>query len=108
VLLFDQELDETFDIRCFPFEVAFGCVGGADVGFKEELAGVGEGPVFRKGELLLVGLDVSDYAFEVLVVADQFEGGGGADTLDGVKVIAAEENTEIDKLGLSVSWTSCR
>jgi hypothetical protein len=103
VLLFDQELDEAFDIGSFPLEVAFGCVGGADVGFEEELAGVGEGPVFREGELLLVGLDMSDYAFEVLVVADQFEGGGGADALDGIKVIAAEKDAEINELGLSVS-----
>jgi hypothetical protein len=102
VLLFDEELDEAFDVWGFPFEVAFGGIGGLDVGFEEEEAGVGEGPIVGDGELLLVGLDVGDYAFEVLVVADQFEGGGGANAFDGVEVIAAEEDAEIDELDMSV------
>jgi hypothetical protein len=46
----------------------------------------------------LVGFDVGDDAFEVLVVADEFEGGGGADTLDWVEVVAAKEDAEVDEL----------
>jgi hypothetical protein len=103
VLLLDQELDEAFDVWCFPLEVAFGGVCGTDVGLEEEEAGVGKGPVIGDGEFLLVVLDVSDYTFEILVVADQFEGGGGTDALDGVEVVAAEEDAEIDKLNLLVS-----
>jgi hypothetical protein len=106
VLLFDEELDEALDVRSFPLEVAFGVLGGFDVGFEEKKAGIGEGPVFGKGELLLIGLDVRDYAFEVLVVADQFEGGGGADAFDGVEVVAAEEDAEVDELMLSESCIS--
>ena len=50
----------------------------------------------------MVGLDVGDYAFEVLVVADELESGGGADALDGVEVVAAEEDAEVDELNVSV------
>lgn len=92
MLLLDEELDQSVDVRGFPLEIAFRSVGGAYVGFKEEKTGVGKGPVFRKSEFLLVRLDVGDYAFEVLVVADEFEGSGGADAFDGVEVIAAEED----------------
>ena len=102
MLLLDEELDQALDIGRLPLEVALGGVSGADVGFEEELAGVGEGPVFGEGELLLVGLDVCDDAFEGFVVADELEGGGGADAFDGVEVVAAEEDAEIDELGLSV------
>jgi hypothetical protein len=106
VLLLDEKLDESFDVWCFPLEVAFGGVGGADVRLEEEEASVSEGPVVGNGELLLVVLDVSNHAFEVLVVADQFEGGGGADALDGVEVVAAEEDAEIDELHLLVLYVS--
>jgi hypothetical protein len=41
----------------------------------------------------LVVLDVLDYAFEVFVIADELEGGGGADAFDGIEVVAAEEDT---------------
>jgi hypothetical protein len=50
----------------------------------------------------LVGFDVGDNAFEVLVVADEFEGGGGADAFDGVEVVAAEKDTEVDELRMSI------
>jgi hypothetical protein len=102
VLLLDKELDQTLDVGRFPLEVALGGVSGADVGFEEELASVGEGPVFGEGEFFLVGLDVCDDTFEGFVVADEFEGGGGADALDGVEVVAAEEDAEVDELGLLV------
>jgi hypothetical protein len=32
------------------------------------------------------------------VVTDHLEGGAGADALNGVEIIAAEENTEVDEL----------
>jgi hypothetical protein len=108
MLLLDEEFDQTLNVGGFPLEVAFGGVGGAHVGLEEEEAGVGEGPVFGKGEFVLAGLDVCDYAFEVIVVADEFEGGGGADALDGVEVIAAEEDTEVDELWLLVLGVSVK
>jgi len=45
-----------------------------------------------------LGLDMFDDAFEVCVLADEFEGGAGADAFNGVEVIAAEEDTEVDEL----------
>lgn len=105
MLLLDEELDEAVDIWRFPLEVAFGGVGGADIWFEEQDASVGEGPVVGDGEFLLVGLDVGDYAFEVFVVADELESSGGADALDGVEVVAAKEDAEVDEL-VDVSCTS--
>lgn len=93
MFLLDEKLDQTVNVWCLPLEVAFGCIGGTDVGLEEKNASVGEGPIVGNGELLLVRLDVCDYAFEVLVVADEFEGGGRTDAFDGVEIIAAEENT---------------
>jgi hypothetical protein len=104
VLLLDEELDEALDVRGFPLEVAFWGVGWTHVGLEEEGAGIGEGPVFGECEFVLAGLDVSDYAFEVLVVANHFEGSGGADALDGVEVITAEEDTEVDELLYLALW----
>jgi hypothetical protein len=43
-------------------------------------------------------------AFKVVVLADEFDSRAGADTLDGVKVIAAEEDAEVDKLRLLASF----
>jgi hypothetical protein len=43
---------------------------------------------------------VFDDAFEVLVVADELDGGGGADAFDGVEVVAAKEDAEIDELAV--------
>lgn len=106
MLFLNKELDQALDIGRFPLEVALGGVSGADVGLEEKLAGVGEGPVFGEGEFLLVGLDVCDDAFEGFVVADEFEGGGGADAFDGVEVVAAEEDAEVDELGLLVFGVS--
>jgi hypothetical protein len=101
VLLFDEELDEAFYVWRFPLGVAFWGIGGAHVGLEEEEARVGEGPVVGDGELLAaLRLDVGDYAFEVFVLADQLEGGAGADAFDGVEVVAAEEDAEVDELGL--------
>lgn len=54
----------------------------------------------------MVVFDVFDDAFEVFVVADELEGGGGADAFDGVEVVAAEEDAEVDELRV-VSVLSC-
>jgi len=47
-----------------------------------------------------LGLDVLDDAFEVGMLADELEGGAWADAFDGVEVIAAEEDTEVDELAV--------
>jgi hypothetical protein len=103
VLVLDEELDEALDVGAVPLEVALGVVGRFHVGLEEEEARVSVGPVVWDGEFLLVGFDVGDDAFEVLVVADEFEGGGGANAFDGVEVVAAEEDAEVDELG-SISY----
>jgi hypothetical protein len=102
VLVLYEKFYQALHVGRFPLKVAFWVVGGAHVGLEEEETRIGEGPVFGQNELLLVGLDVRNYAFEVLVVADELEGGGGADAFDGVEVIAAEENAEIDELDMLV------
>ena len=99
MLLLDQELNKTFYVWGFPLEVAFWVVGGAHVGLEEEEARIGERPVVGDGELLGgLGLDVFNDAFEVGMLADELEGGAWADAFDGVEVIAAEEDTEVDEL----------
>ena len=40
-----------------------------------------------------------NYAFEVLVLADELESGAGTDAFDGVEVVTAEENAEVNELG---------
>ena len=43
---FDEELDETFDVRTFPLEVAFWIVCMTDIGFLEENTSFFVWPVF--------------------------------------------------------------
>lgn len=38
------------------------------------------------------------HAFEVLVFSDELERGAGADAFNGVEVVAAQEDTEINEL----------
>ena len=99
MLLLDQELDETLYIWCFPLEVAFRVISRSDVWLEEEQARIGEWPVVRNRELFGgLGLDVFDDAFEVIVLADELQSGAGADALDGIEVVAAEEDTEVNEL----------
>jgi hypothetical protein len=42
--------------------------------------------------------DVFDDAFKVRVLADEFESRTGADAFDGIEVVAAEEDAEVDEL----------
>jgi hypothetical protein len=106
MLVFHKELDQAINVWRFPLEVAFGGVSGTNIGFEEEKTRVGVGPVVWDGEFFLFGLDVGDYAFKVLVVADEFEGSRGADAFDGVEIVAAEQNAEVDELGV-VSEKNC-
>lgn len=73
-------------------------VGGPHVGVEEELAGVGEGPVFGNGVFGFAGLGGFDEFLEGAVFADEFEGGRGADLGDGVEVVTAQEDAEVDEL----------
>jgi hypothetical protein len=99
VLLLDQELDETLYVWCFPLEIAFWVIGRSDVWLEEEQARIGEWPVVRDSELLGgLGLDVFDDAFEVIVLTDELQSGAGADAFDGIEVVAAKEDTEVDEL----------
>ena len=80
-------------------------VGGADVRLEEQEPGVLVGPVVRDGVFLLgVFLDVFDDVLEGAVFFDEVEGGGGADLGDGVDVVAAEEDAEVDELERNVSF----
>jgi hypothetical protein len=63
-------LDKAIDVRGFPFELAVGMVGSANVGAEEELAGVFVGPVFRKCEFGFAFFDGFDEGFEGAVFAD--------------------------------------
>lgn len=83
-LLGNQKLDEAFDVRGFPLEVAVWVIGWPDVGVEEELAGVGVGPVFWDLELGLSCLDSFNELFEGAVFADQLQSGVGTDFGDGV------------------------
>lgn len=73
-------------------------VGGTDVRIEEELPRVFVRPVFGDCEFGLAGFDGGDEVFERFVFADELEGGVGADFGDGVEVVAAEEDAEVDEL----------
>jgi len=63
-------------------------VSSSDIRFEEESAGIGIGPVLGDG--IFGGfLEDFDNTFEVLVFADEFEGGTGTNAFYGVKVITA-------------------
>jgi len=96
--LCNEELDKAFDVGLFPFEVAFFMVGRTDIGGEEQFAGFFVGPVFGNGELSLVFFDSFNECFESAVFTDEFEGSVRTDFRDGIEVIAAKENTEINKL----------
>lgn len=95
-----EELHQTLDIRAGPFEIAFGSVGGENVGFEEEVPGVGEGICFGEREFLALGVvfDEGDHGIEGLVLANEVQSSLRADFADGVDVVAAEEDTEVDEL----------
>lgn len=88
-LFFDEELDQAFDIGCFPLELALGIVGGTDVGLLEENFCIGPWPVIGNG-VLLVLFEELDCGLEALVLLDQVVGDLWANALDGVNVVAAE------------------
>ena len=69
-LLCDEELDKTFDVRGFPFEVTVWVVGWSDIRVEEELAGVGVGPVFWDLKLSLSCFDGFDEFLECAIFAD--------------------------------------
>jgi hypothetical protein len=73
-------------------------ISGADVGVEEELSSIGIGPVFWNLELSLSCLDSLDEFLKSTVFTDEFQCGMGADLGNGVEVIAAEEDTEVDEL----------
>jgi hypothetical protein len=104
VLLLDQELHQALDIGSLPLEVALGIVCGSNIGCEEEGACVGERPVFRDG-VFGGGLEGLVDFLERAVLADESQGGGGTDAFDGVDVVAAEEDAEVDELWLTVRCT---
>jgi hypothetical protein len=69
-LLSDEEFDEAFDIRGFPFEVAVCVVGRSNVRVEEELPGISVRPVFRDLEFGLSRFDCLDEFLEGAVFAD--------------------------------------
>ncbi len=69
------------------------------VGLEEEVTGFFIWPVVGDGVFLLwVFLDEVHDGFEGAVVADQFQGSVGANFRDGIDVVAAKEDAEVDEL----------
>lgn len=97
MLLFNEVFDQAIDVRRLPLEVTIGVVGLPNVRMQEEFAGVGVRPVFGDG-VFCAGFDVCDDAVEGLVLLDQLQGCGWADAFNGVEVVTAEENAEVDEL----------
>lgn len=61
------------------------------------------GPVFRDTVAFLgVAFDVRHNPFKGAIIADELEGGVRADLGDGVDVIAAKQDTEVNELKMSV------
>jgi hypothetical protein len=63
-------LDEAVDVRSFPFEVAVGVIGGANIRVEEELTSIGVRPVFRDCEFGLSRFDGCDELFKGSIFAD--------------------------------------
>lgn len=98
-ILNDEELDEPFNVGLLPLEVTIFVVRRPDVWVEEELPRVGVRPVFRDGIfVLIIVVYPLNNLFEGSVFTDQFKGGVGADLWDGVEVITAKKDAEIDKL----------
>ena len=77
-----------------------------DIGVEEEFAGIGVWPVFGDDEFgFLVVFRIVNKSFEGFVFADESEGGLGTDFWNGVKIITAKEDTEVDELEI-ISYTS--
>lgn len=74
-------------------------VSGANVRSEEEIACILVRPIGGDDILVFrVGFDMGDNSFKRAMVTNEFESGIGADFWDGVEIIAAEENTQINEL----------
>jgi hypothetical protein len=63
-------LNESVDVRGFPFEIAVRMVGGSDVRVEEEFSCIGIGPVLGDGELGFALFDGGDEVLQGAVFAD--------------------------------------
>lgn len=94
-----EELDQAFNVRSFPFEVAVRVLWWSHVWVEKQLSRVLVGPVVRDGVAFLrVFLDERYDVLEAAVVADHFEGAVRSDFRDGVDVVASKEDAEINEL----------
>lgn len=70
-----------------------------DIRVEEEFACISVWPVFGDDEFgFLVVFCVLNKGFEGFVFSDESKGGLGTDFWNRVEVVAAKENTEVDKL----------
>lgn len=98
-LLVDEELYQTVHVGFLPLEIAEGVFGGSDIGLEEEVAGILVGPVFGKGVLaLFVALNELDDLLQAAMLANELQRGVRTDLWNGVEVVAAEQDAEVDEL----------
>ena len=98
-VLNDEKLDEPFSVGLLPLKVTIFVVCRPDVWVEEKLARVGIRPVFRDSIfVLIIVVYPLNNLFEGSVFTNQFKGRVGADLCDGVEVIAAKEDAEINEL----------
>ena len=102
-ILNNEKFDEPFHVGLLPLEVTIFVVCRSNVWVEEELARIGVRPVFRDGiSVLIIVVYPLHNLFEGAMLTDQFKGSVGADLWDGIEVIAAKKDTEVDKLDRSV------
>lgn len=103
-LLRHEELHQPVDVRGIPFELAVWVVGRPHIGVEEEVARVGVGPVFGEHQLGFPSLDGLDDLLQRAVFADQLQGRMWADFWNRVEVVAAQEDAEVGKLHLLITF----
>jgi hypothetical protein len=99
-----QEIDETFHIRSFPFEIAVWVVCFSHVRVQEEFSCFLIWPVVRDSVLILgIFLNRLDDFLKCAVLFDQLQRSVRADLGDGVDIITAKQDAKVDELDMSAS-----
>lgn len=97
--LVDQELNESFNIGCLPFEVALGMISWPDIWVEEQFSGILVRPVFGKAvPLFRVLFDEIDHTLQGSMLSDELQCGVRANFWNGVDVVATEKDAKINEL----------
>lgn len=98
-LVLDQEINEAFDVRTIPFEVTVRVVCRMNVRVGEQVPCILVWPFFGDHELLLrVVLHKFEDLLNRFVLFDQVESSVGSHLRDGLQIVTAQKNAEVNEL----------